>query len=93
VVTESFCNPVLGGTYYGDGTTCPRPECQQTTGVCCAEDGSCTETTADECTTSESSDYLGDGTACVPEICRYKILIFEDGFESGGTAAWSSTVP
>ena len=82
----------MEGTYHGDGTTCPHPECQQVTGVCCTADGGCTETTATECATSESSKYLGDGTVCEVGICQFMILIFSDGFESGNTSAWSSTV-
>jgi hypothetical protein len=93
VVSEDFCGSVLGGTYHGDSTTCPRPECQLITGVCCSADGGCSEMTGLECSSSESSDYLGDGTVCEAGICSYKILIFEDGFESGDTFYWSNTVP
>lgn len=53
-----------GGTYQGDNTTCSPNPCG-TTGACCHDDGSCTETTQAEC----DGDYQGDGTTCDPNPC------------------------
>ncbi|HMB60158.1 MAG TPA: DNRLRE domain-containing protein, partial [Xanthomonadales bacterium] len=44
VVTESECSG-LGGMYGGDGTSCSPNPCSEPEGACCANAGTCTETT------------------------------------------------
>ncbi len=54
------------GTYQGDGTVCPHPECSST-GACC-NDGVCTVTTSAAC----GGVYVGDATNCPNPACLLK---------------------
>lgn len=73
IVTAEACGSE-GGTYLGDGTTCPTDStvpCAPPTGACCFQPpGSvlpvCAELTKPECLAT-SGDYLGDGTTCPPD--------------------------
>jgi len=62
---------------------------EQTVGACCLSDGSCTTVSEVVCGQSEGA-YHRDGTTCEPGSCDD---LFKDGFESGLTTAWSSSVP
>ena len=66
IITQDYCENVLGGVYQGDGSTClPANPCF---GACCQTDGSCTETTEDDCTTNGGM-FSGYGTDCDPNEC------------------------
>jgi hypothetical protein len=84
---EDGCQ-AAGNTYQGDGTDCPSINCPlEPLGACCLENA-CTELTATECV-GVQGDYQGD-VACTGSLCS---AIFADGFESGDTLAWSSSMP
>ncbi|MCB9849626.1 MAG: matrixin family metalloprotease [Phycisphaerales bacterium] len=54
-----------GGSYLGDGTTCPVGGCQ---GACCLSNGFCLDLTAPNCT-GAAGTFEGAGTSCSTTTC------------------------
>lgn len=68
VLTQNACIS-LGGSYYGDDTTCePNPCPQPLTGACCFYTNGCLRVTQQFCL-DNGGEYLGDETVCWPNPC------------------------
>jgi hypothetical protein len=52
----------------GSGTLTIDADCVETTGACCAPDGTCTIAAPGDCAAAGGA-YAGDGTACAPNPC------------------------
>ena len=69
VLTENACLG-LGGSYFGDDTTCdPNPCPQPATGACCFYTHGCLRVTEQFCL-DNGGEYLGDDTVCWPNPCQ-----------------------
>lgn len=68
VMTEAACIG-LGGSYYGDETTCdPNPCPEPLTGACCFGTGGCLALTESMCV-GNGGTYQGDDSVCWPNPC------------------------
>ena len=76
--------------------------CQVLVGACCANDGTCTETTQEACATA-GGGYRGDETSCSEEECSIVLTPFVDALPippdatpvsgvAGGTATYDMSV-
>jgi len=69
IETQSDCENVVNGVYYGDGITCDVVQCETPVGACCfAETGLCSIATEADCVTA-SGNYQGNATSCDPNPC------------------------
>lgn len=57
-----------GGIWKGVGSTCEPSACLLS-GACCLPGAQCIVITELECVQQEGSEYIGDGTECLPETC------------------------
>ena len=83
---------VSPSVYQGDGTTCSPNPCIQSTGACCASNGTCSDVTQSSCQLSGGT-YAGDGTACASYECPIVLTKYLDPLPLPGVATPISGTP
>jgi spore coat protein A len=90
--SETPANCSSPRVYKGDGTTCSPNPCVQSTGACCASNGTCSDVTQSSCQLSGGS-YLGDATSCSTSECPLVLTKYMDPLPLPGPATPVSGTP
>jgi hypothetical protein len=86
VITSSSGCTTQGGTYQGDGTTCPNANCPPLpTGACCFTFAPCQVLTQNACTTGGGT-YSGNNITCAAAACVQGWVETGDAGQLPGTA-------
>lgn len=76
--TERQCGQ-LRGTYLGQGTTCPDPDCPELTGACCDGYGACSPDHTPASCARLRGIYQGNRVSCEDVVCPLGACCLADG--------------